>query len=119
MTQRTNTTAGTANFLSPQACDGKFNEASDIWAYGMILYEIVRKGKVPLSGMGDVQIWRYIEGRKMPDMADIKSYFTDELKDVMVKCLEYEFLLIVRPFSGIRDVRILSKVILSAVNLLP
>ena len=90
MTQQTNTIAGTANFLSPQACDGRFNEASDIWAYGMILYEIGSKGKVPFSGMGDVQIWRHIEGRKMPDMAEIKSYFPEELKDVMVKCLGYE-----------------------------
>jgi len=29
-TQKTNTISGTANFLSPQACDGRFNEASDI-----------------------------------------------------------------------------------------
>ena len=90
MTKQTNTIAGTANFLSPQACDGRFNEASDIWAYGMILYAIGSKGKVPFFGMSDVQIWRHIERRKMPDMADIKSYFPDELKDVMVKCLEYE-----------------------------
>ena len=26
----------------------------------------------------------------MPDMAEIKSYFPEELKDVMVKCLGYE-----------------------------
>ena len=90
MTQTTSTITGTANFLSPQACNGRFNEASDIWAYGMILYEIGSKGKVPFSGMGDVQIWRHIEGRKMPDMADIKSYFPGELKKILMKCLGYE-----------------------------
>ena len=121
MTKQTNTIAGTANFLSPQACDGRFNEASDIWAYGMILYEIGSKGKVPFSGMGDVQIWRHIEGRKMPDMAEIKSYFPEELKDVMVKCLGYEpksrpqaikIIKILHPTSVIQQNNLLTKIIL-------
>ena len=90
MTQTTNTITGTANFLSPQACNGRFNEASDVWAYGMILYEIGSKGKVPFSGMSDVLIWRHIEGRNIPNIVDIKTYFPDELKNILIKCLRYE-----------------------------
>ena len=90
MTKKTNTKTGTTNFLSLQACEGRFNEASDIWAYGMILFEIGSKGEDPFSGMGDVQIWRNLARRKLPDMTDIKSYFPDELKDLMITCLEYK-----------------------------
>ena len=56
----------------------------------MILYELGSRGKAPFCGMGDIQIWRHLDQRITPDMAEIKPYFTDKLKNLMLKCWGYE-----------------------------
>lgn len=48
------TMVGTPYYLSPELCEGKpYNEKSDIWALGVVLYECCT-GKYPFVGQSQV-----------------------------------------------------------------
>jgi len=89
-THHTNTRTGTCNYLSLQAFKGVFNEASDVWAYGMVLYEIGTRGKLPFEGMPDFQILRRVDQKINPNMNEIKSFFPRTLRNIMVQCWKYK-----------------------------
>ncbi|KAI6214771.1 Protein tyrosine kinase [Aphelenchoides besseyi] len=40
--------------------DGKFTVKSDIWSYGIVLYEMLTLGQQPYAGLGNDQVFNYI-----------------------------------------------------------
>lgn len=49
----TNTIAGTVQYMAPEAFDGFRTELTDLWAAGVIFYQLV-SGKLPFLQMGDI-----------------------------------------------------------------
>ncbi len=49
----TNTVAGTVQYMAPEAFDGFRTELTDLWATGVIFYQLV-SGKLPFLQMGDI-----------------------------------------------------------------
>jgi NIMA (never in mitosis gene a)-related kinase len=59
------TVVGTPYYLSPELCEGKpYNEKSDIWAIGVLLYEMCTVGKMPFEASNQgALIMRIIRGK--------------------------------------------------------
>ena len=90
LTRHTKTRTGTCNYLSPQAFKGKINEASSVWAYGMVLYEIGIRGELPFEGMPDFQILSSVDQKINPNMNEIKPFYPRTLINIMVQCWKYK-----------------------------
>ncbi|KAJ1555463.1 hypothetical protein HK096_006186 [Nowakowskiella sp. JEL0078] len=65
-----NSVKGTLRWLSPERLEGgRLNKEVDVYAFGMICYEIASNGKVPFEIEGikeEYQIYRLIEQKKRP-----------------------------------------------------
>ncbi|VDQ14792.1 unnamed protein product [Trichobilharzia regenti] len=57
-------------WMSPEAVQfGVFSILSDIWSYGIVLYEIITFGVFPYDGLGDVEV---VERVKRKDFSIIE-----------------------------------------------
>ncbi|KAK2177090.1 hypothetical protein NP493_619g04032 [Ridgeia piscesae] len=60
-----------------------YNEKTDVWSYGVVLWELMTRGVCPYPEVDSWDIVKYLKsGRRMPQ----PSYCPDELYDVMLKC---------------------------------
>ena len=49
-------------WMSPESLwDGLFTTKSDIWSYGVLLYEIVTFGSFPYQGLSNNQVIEYVK----------------------------------------------------------
>ncbi|TKR94860.1 hypothetical protein L596_009094 [Steinernema carpocapsae] len=76
-------------WMSPEALkDGKFSIYSDVWSFGILLYEIVTLGMLPYAGLDSGELFDYIVVNRMT----IKK--PDNCSDVwfglMKKCWKYD-----------------------------
>ena len=64
---------------------GVFSTRSDVWSFGIILYEIVTYGTMPYPGMKNVDtVKRVAEGYRMP--CPDSTYCPEEVYYIMLKC---------------------------------
>jgi serine/threonine protein kinase len=50
-------------YARPQALEHrKFSPASDCWAFGILLYEIWTRGKMPYEGLSNQKVWVDVSG---------------------------------------------------------
>ena len=48
-------------WMSPESLtDGLFTPSSDIWSYGVLLYEMITFGSFPFQGLSNNQVLKYI-----------------------------------------------------------
>uniref|UniRef100_A0AC34Q5S6 Receptor protein-tyrosine kinase n=1 Tax=Panagrolaimus sp. JU765 TaxID=591449 RepID=A0AC34Q5S6_9BILA len=48
-------------WMAPESLkDGKFTVKSDVWSYGIVLYEMLTLGQQPYAGLGNDQVFNYI-----------------------------------------------------------
>uniref|UniRef100_A0A914DG32 receptor protein-tyrosine kinase n=1 Tax=Acrobeloides nanus TaxID=290746 RepID=A0A914DG32_9BILA len=48
-------------WMAPESLkDGKFTMKSDVWSYGVVLYEMLTLGQQPYAGLGNDQVFNYI-----------------------------------------------------------
>lgn len=66
---------------------GKFSIKSDVWSYGILLYELVTYGAVPYSGMANKEVIEHVQrGYRLPKPVGTNCDCSDELYKVMRDC---------------------------------
>jgi serine/threonine protein kinase len=71
-------------WLSPESLlDGIFTTRSDVWSFGVVLYEIVTLGNQPYIGMDNQQVISYI---KSGGLLEMPSKCHSDLLDFFINC---------------------------------
>jgi serine/threonine protein kinase len=67
---------------------GKFSIKSDIWSFGVLLYEIITHGQVPYAGMQNREVLVQVSehGYRMPKPKNTITPCPDSYYDIMLKC---------------------------------
>ena len=69
------------------ASQNRFNIKSDVWSFGIVLYEIITYGRFPYPGMTNAQAQQQIQqGYRMPRPMGCP----DKLYDIMLNCWQEE-----------------------------
>lgn len=64
--------------------DQRFSEASDVWAFGIVMYEIFTSGQSPYTGMSNNEVWVKVkDGYRLPCPASCPEDF---FKEVVSAC---------------------------------
>lgn len=73
-------------WMAPESIrDGKFNSQSDVWSFGVVLWEMATLAEVPYQGLANDQVMSYVkEGKKMQRPENCP----DILYDLMCECWE-------------------------------
>lgn len=73
-------------WMSPESLrDGVFTTYSDIWSYGVVLWEMITLGSQPYQGLSNEYVFKYVVGgglmkepqncpKKMSDNCEITSF---------------------------------------------
>ncbi|OZJ02338.1 hypothetical protein BZG36_04593 [Bifiguratus adelaidae] len=83
---------GSAHWLAPEIVrmadrDTPYSEKSDVWAFGMILYELIAS-RLPYSDLVGEQILWQIGSQKLPSMDEVREDTPADLKQLMANCWE-------------------------------
>ncbi|KAK3086705.1 hypothetical protein FSP39_022204 [Pinctada imbricata] len=75
-------------WMSPESLwDGLFTAKSDIWSYGVLVFEIVTFGSFPYQGLSNSQVLEYVKkGSKLI----LPANCPEELCNFIYSCLAYE-----------------------------
>ena len=73
-------------WTAPEAASkGKFTSKSDVWSYGILLYELVTKGQVPYPGMSNRDVLEQVDrGYRMPKPKNVEC--PNSLYQKMLQC---------------------------------
>ena len=81
------TVVGTPSYLSPELCEGKiYNEKSDIWALGCILYEIAKLRKMFEGSSLPMIVMKIMKGKYTP----LPDPYSDGLRDLVASCVQLD-----------------------------
>jgi len=71
-------------WTAPEACFfGKYSTKSDVWSFGIVLYEIITKGKIPYESFTNEEVLKQIEkGYRIP----CPDECPESLYIIMTKC---------------------------------
>ena len=84
------TIVGTPYYLSPELCEDKpYNEKSDVWALGVVLYEMCTGGKHPFDAQNEGALIRKIMRGVYPPLPPGK--YTAQMADILQLCLTMDF----------------------------
>ncbi len=79
---------GTFAYLSPEACMSlPLDERSDIWAFGVVLYELLA-GRRPFDGDSPAAMMMNILQQTPDDLQSIRPDISDALNDLLYRMLE-------------------------------
>ncbi|XP_075427624.1 protein-tyrosine kinase 6 isoform X1 [Ascaphus truei] len=73
-------------WTAPEALSfGRYTIKSDVWSYGILLYEIISRGTVPYPGQTNLEVFEFInQGHRMSKHQDCSK----KLYGIMLKCWE-------------------------------
>ncbi len=85
---KTNTAVGTAAYMSPEQVKGeKVDNRTDIWSFGVVLYEMLT-GKLPFKGDYEQVILYLILQEEPEPITDLRSDLPEELVKIVYKAIE-------------------------------
>jgi serine/threonine protein kinase len=75
-------------WMAPESLsDGHFSEKSDVWSYGVTMWEVFSGGKSPYPGTDPVTLIQMLEeGDRLPKPYNVAC--TKEIHQIMMKCWE-------------------------------
>lgn len=79
-------TAGTPIYMAPEAWSGNFDEKSDIWSIGAILYELLT-GSPPFLADDLNTLKSKIDSGKFLMPTILRPHIPEDIEDAVVKCL--------------------------------
>ena len=80
---------GTLVYCSPEVLANNYNETCDVWSCGVLMYCLL-SGSFPFKGKDEEEIIRSILSGKFEFEIDRFNGISDEVKDLISKCLKYE-----------------------------
>jgi Tol biopolymer transport system component len=82
------TTLGTVAYMSPEQARGEEVDAgTDIWAFGILLYEML-SGKLPFQAAHEAALIYEIVHTPPPPLAELNKNVDTDLNTIVMKCLE-------------------------------
>jgi len=82
------TTLGTVAYMSPeQARSEEVDARTDIWAFGVLLYEML-SGKLPFQAAHEAALIYEIVNTSPPSFTELNKNIDPELNSIVLKCLE-------------------------------
>ena len=75
-------------WMSPESIsDGKFTSLSDVWSYGVVLWEIATLAELPFQGLSNQEVVSYVKsGQHLP----LPENCSDLLRKIMLECWQAE-----------------------------
>ena len=74
--------------MAPESLrDRLYTSASDVWAFGIVLWEIMSLGGSPYPTVGNSEMLTYIENDKR---LDVPKHCPENVYSVMTACWQYE-----------------------------
>ena len=76
-------------WMAPESiCDGQFTCKSDVWSYGVVLWEIATLAELPYQGLSNDEVLSHVKrGHHLPR----PEICSDLLHDLMSECWQAEF----------------------------
>ncbi|MGH2569360.1 MAG: protein kinase domain-containing protein, partial [Bacteroidota bacterium] len=85
---RTGSTVGTIAYMSPEQVRGEeVDEQSDIWAYGVVLFELLA-GQLPFRGEHESAMMYSITNENAKPLTELRPDLNRELRQIVERCLE-------------------------------
>lgn len=65
-------------WMAPESLkDGKFSLKSDVWAYGIVLYEMMTLAQQPYQGLANDEVRKEGEGEREGMITGVQLYWSD------------------------------------------
>ena len=77
--------------MAPESCsDGIYSPMSDIWSYGVLLYEMITFGSFPYQGLSNSQVLSHVKAGNTLSVPHgikhqlwVEKHFKDIYRDIM------------------------------------
>jgi serine/threonine-protein kinase len=80
------TVIGTRPYMSPEQVNGKSEQRSDIWAIGVVLYQMYT-GRLPFEGNTEMELMEHILHKEPIVPRALNSEITAQLEEIMIRSL--------------------------------
>ena len=75
-------------WMAPESiCDGKFSSQSDVWSYGVVLWEIATLAELPYQGLSNEEVLSHVKGGQHLALPENGSDFFHSL---MLECWQIQ-----------------------------
>lgn len=87
---KTGATLGTPAYMSPEQVRGReIDEQSDIWSYGVVLYELFT-GELPFEGVYEPAVLYSITEEEPKTVTEVNPDLPDYIRNIIQRCLQKE-----------------------------